>query len=235
MDWDIALKEFITLWVVIDPIGTIPVFLAVTAGLSATQQRFIAIRSALIAGVILLLFIIGGQVLMEGLNIHLEAFQIAGGIVLFLFATTMIFGDGKPASEQKQFDGNISHLAVFPLAMPSLASPGGDAIRGNANRQSPLFNRATNGDGGNDGRSHTVLNGIVTHGQPHSAGDRDCRRQYYQPRDGSDSGIRCRRQYPACGKHVLSAGLVDKSGVRPDGFTDRTSGQDLHALICYLL
>ena len=124
MDWDIALKEFITLWVVIDPIGTIPVFLAVTAGLSATQQRFIAIRSALIAGVILLLFIIGGQVLMEGLNIHLEAFQIAGGIVLFLFATTMIFGDGKPASEQKQFDGNISHLAVFPLAMPSLASPG---------------------------------------------------------------------------------------------------------------
>lgn len=124
MDWDIALKEFITLWVVIDPIGTIPVFLAVTAGLSATQQRFIAIRSTLIAGVILLFFIIGGQVLMEGLNIHLEAFQIAGGIVLFLFATTMIFGDGKPASEQKQFDGNISHLAVFPLAMPSLASPG---------------------------------------------------------------------------------------------------------------
>ena len=124
MDWDIALKEFITLWVVIDPIGTIPVFLAVTAGLSNTQQRFIAIRSALIAGVILLFFIIGGQVLMEGLNIHLEAFQIAGGIVLFLFATTMIFGDGKPASEQKQFDGNISHLAVFPLAMPSLASPG---------------------------------------------------------------------------------------------------------------
>jgi multiple antibiotic resistance protein len=124
MDWDIALKEFITLWVVIDPIGTIPVFLAVTAGLSATQQRSIALRSTLIAGLILLFFIIGGQVLMEGLNIHLEAFQIAGGIILFLFATTMIFGDGKPATEQKQFDGNISHLAVFPLAMPSLASPG---------------------------------------------------------------------------------------------------------------
>ena len=124
MDWDIAVKEFITLWVVIDPIGTIPVFLAVTAGLSTTQQRSIAMRSTLIAGLILLFFIVGGQVLMEGLNIHLEAFQIAGGIILFLFATTMIFGDGKPATEQKQFDGNISHLAVFPLAMPSLASPG---------------------------------------------------------------------------------------------------------------
>ena len=124
MDWDIALKEFITLWVVIDPIGTIPVFLAVTAGLSSTRQRSIAIKSTLIAGLILLFFIVGGQVLMEGLNIHLEAFQIAGGIILFLFAITMIFGDGKPATEQKQFDGNISHLAVFPLAMPSLASPG---------------------------------------------------------------------------------------------------------------
>jgi multiple antibiotic resistance protein len=124
MDADIALKEFITLWVVIDPIGTIPVFLAVTAGLSAMQQRFIALRATLIAGLILLFFIVGGQVLMEGLNIHLEAFQIAGGIILFLFATTMIFGDGKPATEQKQFDGTISHLAVFPLAMPSLASPG---------------------------------------------------------------------------------------------------------------
>ena len=81
-------------------------------------------KSTLIAGLILLFFIVGGQVLMEGLNIHLESFQIAGGIILFLFATTMIFGDGKPASEQKQFDGNISHLAVFPLAIPSLASPG---------------------------------------------------------------------------------------------------------------
>lgn len=124
MDWDIALKEFITLWVVIDPIGTIPVFLAVTAGLSATQQRMIAVKSTVTAGLILLFFIIGGQMLMDGLNIHLEAFQIAGGIVLFLFATTMIFGDGKPATEQRLFDGDVSHLAVFPLAIPSLASPG---------------------------------------------------------------------------------------------------------------
>jgi multiple antibiotic resistance protein len=124
MDWDTAVKEFITLWVVIDPIGTIPVFLAVTAGLSAAQQKMIALRATMTAGLILVFFIIGGQMLMEGLNIHLEAFQIAGGIVLFMFATTMIFGDGKPATEQRLFDGDVSHLAVFPLAIPSLASPG---------------------------------------------------------------------------------------------------------------
>jgi len=124
MDWDTAVKEFITLWVVIDPIGTIPVFLAITAGLSAAQQKMIALRATMTAGLILVFFIVGGQILMEGLNIHLEAFQIAGGIVLFMFATTMIFGDGKPAAEQRLFDGDVSHLAVFPLAIPSLASPG---------------------------------------------------------------------------------------------------------------
>ncbi|MEZ5570472.1 MAG: MarC family protein [Halioglobus sp.] len=124
MDWDILLKEFISLWVVIDPIGTIPVFIAVTAGLSLAQQRRIAIKATLSATAILLVFIVGGQILMEGLNIHLQAFQIAGGIVLFLFAITMIFGDGKPAAESRQIEGDISHLAVFPLAIPSLASPG---------------------------------------------------------------------------------------------------------------
>lgn len=124
MDWDNLLKEFISLWVVIDPIGTIPVFLAVTAGLSHAQQRVIAIKATLIATLILLFFMIGGQVLMEGLNIHLESFQIAGGLVLFLFALTMIFGDGKPEVSSAEIEGDMSHLAVFPLAIPSIASPG---------------------------------------------------------------------------------------------------------------
>lgn len=124
MNWDLALKEFISIWVVVDPFGTIPVFIAVTVGMSAAHQRLIALKAVMIASLILLFFIVAGQALIEALDIHLEAFQIAGGIVLFLFATTMIFGDGKPETEQKQFDGNTSHLAVFPLAVPSLASPG---------------------------------------------------------------------------------------------------------------
>lgn len=124
MNWDLAVREFISLWVVIDPIGTIPVFIAVTAGLSLTQQRLVALRATMIATAILVFFIVGGQLLMEGLDIHMEAFQIAGGIVLFMFATTMIFGDGKPAAEKRQLTSDFSHLAVFPLAVPSLASPG---------------------------------------------------------------------------------------------------------------
>ena len=124
MDWDLAIKEFISLWVVIDPIGSIPIFIAVTAGLSATSSRMIAVKSTLIATIILLFFIVAGQRLIEVLNIHLEAFQMAGGIILFLFATTMIFGDSKPEEEKKQIQGDLSHMAIFPLAIPSLASPG---------------------------------------------------------------------------------------------------------------
>jgi len=124
VNWDTVLREFVSIWVVVDPIGTIPVFISVTAGLGAGHQRAIAIKSALFATLILLFFIVAGQFLIEALTIDLAAFQLAGGIVLFIFAMTMIFGEGKPAREQEAFDGDTSHLAVFPLAIPSLASPG---------------------------------------------------------------------------------------------------------------
>ena len=124
MNWDIIVKEFISLWVVIDPIGSIPVFIAVTAGLQVSMQRKIAVKASAIAAAILMFFLVLGQVLLEQLSISLDAFQIAGGIVLFLFALTMIFGDSKPDEEKKQIQGNVAHLAVFPLAVPSLASPG---------------------------------------------------------------------------------------------------------------
>ena len=119
---EIAKAEFIILWVVIDPIGTLPVFVAVTAGLSAARRRLVALKAVLIAFVVLLSFILVGQVVLDALGLSLPSFQIAGGIVLFLFALTMIFGPGKPAEDLASSDG--THMAVFPLAMPSIASPG---------------------------------------------------------------------------------------------------------------
>lgn len=122
------LKEFITLWVVIDPIGTLPVFIAVTAGLTARAARRLAVRAIGVSFIVLLLFIVLGQIVLEGLDLSLASFQIAGGIVLFLFALTMIFGDAKPdrelADTQAHPDAFIRERAVFPLAMPSIASPG---------------------------------------------------------------------------------------------------------------
>jgi multiple antibiotic resistance protein len=124
MDWDTIVREFIALWVVIDPIGSIPVFIAVCAGLSAAAQRKVAIKAIVVSAAILLFFLVGGQVLLEALDIHLAAFQIAGGIVLFLFALTMIFGESKVEEETRQINPNAGDLAIFPLAVPSIASPG---------------------------------------------------------------------------------------------------------------
>ena len=124
MDWTTIVREFIALWVVIDPIGSIPVFIAVCAGLSAAAQRKVAIRAIVVSAAILLFFLVGGQVLLEALDIHLAAFQIAGGIVLFLFALTMIFGESKVEEETRQINPNASDPAIFPLAVPSIASPG---------------------------------------------------------------------------------------------------------------
>ncbi|QDT29927.1 hypothetical protein Enr10x_52850 [Gimesia panareensis] len=124
--WENILKDFIYLWAVIDPVGSIPVFIAVTAGTSKVVQRKIALRAVITAGLVLILFIVGGQLLLEQLEIPLSAFQIAGGLVLFLFALTMIFGESKPEAEIEESNRVQAHQnkAVFPLAIPSIASPG---------------------------------------------------------------------------------------------------------------
>ena len=119
-------EQFVMLWVVIDPIGTIPVFVAVTAGIAPAERLRVALLAALVAAGVLMFFLIAGQFLIDALGIRLPAFQIAGGLVLFLFALTMIFGDSKPEAET-QGEGPKSQQgspAIFPLAVPSLASPG---------------------------------------------------------------------------------------------------------------
>jgi len=121
-----ALSEFVMMWVLIDPVGTIPVFMKVTAHKSAEHRSMIAVRSVVIAAGVLVVFLIGGQLLLNALGIALPSFQIAGGIVLFLFALTMIFGPMKTDQEIEELQ-TIEHarsIAVFPLAMPAIASPG---------------------------------------------------------------------------------------------------------------
>lgn len=124
MDLTNLLREFITLFVVIDPVGTIPVFLFAATGVPRQLHKRLAFRAVAIAGAVLLTFLIAGQLLFETLGLRLGSFQIAGGIILFLFALTMIFGDSKPVREIDEASTNHLSGAVFPLAMPSIASPG---------------------------------------------------------------------------------------------------------------
>lgn len=117
------ISTFIFFFAVIDPIGSIPVFIAATTGFNEREKRNTAFKAVLVSALVLLFFIVVGELILNAINIPLSAFQIAGGIVLFLFALSMIFGDSKPESEIKTIN-NTTETAVFPMAMPSIASPG---------------------------------------------------------------------------------------------------------------
>ena len=114
---------FIFFFAVIDPIGTVPVFIAVTSQYEEHEKRKIAVTATAVSAMILLFFIVAGEVILTAIDIPLSAFQIAGGIVLFLFALSMIFGDSKPEQEVELAKSH-SETAIFPLAVPSIASPG---------------------------------------------------------------------------------------------------------------
>ncbi|SHI02577.1 MarC family protein [Ferrimonas marina] len=121
---DLMITQFVLLWAVIDPIGSIPVFMSQTRGLTAKQQRRVAVKAVAIATLTLLFFLVLGQLMLEAMQVPLPAFQAAGGLVLLLFALTMIFGDSKPEREAQLEKADLWSQAVFPLAIPSIASPG---------------------------------------------------------------------------------------------------------------
>lgn len=114
---------FIFFFAVIDPIGTMPVFTAVTRQHDEHAKRKIALVATTVSAAILLFFIVAGEIILTAMAIPLPAFQIAGGIVLFLFALTMIFGESKPEQEVK-LSAHGNQTAIYPLAVPSIASPG---------------------------------------------------------------------------------------------------------------
>lgn len=117
---DVA-KDLITLIAVIDPIGTIPIYLTATAGLSEAARRGVAVRAILVSAGVLIGFVVLGQIVLDAMGISLAAYQVAGGIVLFLFALQMVFD---PHHHEQDADQNKGKdVAVFPLAIPSIAGP----------------------------------------------------------------------------------------------------------------
>ncbi len=91
--------------------------------LQKAAKSKIVLIATIVAAAILLFFVVAGELILIAMSIPLPAFQIAGGIALFLFALTMIFGESKPDEEVKLAHGH-HETAIFPLAVPSIASPG---------------------------------------------------------------------------------------------------------------
>ncbi len=116
------ISDFVLLWATIDPIGTLVVFAALTAKMTATQRRYTALKATIYSTIILVGAVALGQILLKTMGIQLQALQIAGGIVLFLFGLKMIFGSLENTLDIPPEKGH--DIAVFPLAVPSIASPG---------------------------------------------------------------------------------------------------------------
>jgi multiple antibiotic resistance protein len=125
MDPTFLLSAFVTLFVVIDPIGMAPLFVALTAGESGARRRGIALRACLIALGLLTLFGLAGEAVLAFVGISMPAFRIAGGILLFLTALDMLF-ERRTQRRQKNAEGEEDRPdpSVFPLAIPLIAGPG---------------------------------------------------------------------------------------------------------------
>ena len=126
------LSAFITLFVVIDPPGCAPIYAGLTKGASGPQRRNMAIRAALIAGIILLVFALFGEQLLSALHIQLDSFRIAGGLMLFWIAFEMVFEKRTQRREERaekvaaqSAEGpEVEDVSIFPMAIPMLAGPG---------------------------------------------------------------------------------------------------------------
>lgn len=125
---DIVLTAFTTFFVIIDPIGVVPLFVALTPGYDPTHRRRIAIRGIAIATAILLVFTVLGEPVLKYLGVSLGAFRIAGGLLLLLLAIDMVVvkNTGLRTTTPKE-EEEASHrpdVTVFPLAIPLIAGPG---------------------------------------------------------------------------------------------------------------
>ncbi|MCP4820483.1 MAG: NAAT family transporter [Shimia sp.] len=119
---------FVTLFVIIDPIGLLPIFISLTQGVPTRERRAIAMRACIIAAVLLSVFAFLGEAVLGFVGISMPAFRIAGGLLLFFTAFDMLFerrtkrreGQAEEAEEEPDHDDP----SVFPMALPLIAGPG---------------------------------------------------------------------------------------------------------------
>ena len=124
MDPTFLISAFVTLFVVIDPIGLTPLFIALTQGADARHRRAVGIRATVIAAALLTLFAFFGEAVLGFIGIGMPAFRISGGILLFITALDMLFERRNKRREDRAEADHPPDPSVFPLAIPLIAGPG---------------------------------------------------------------------------------------------------------------
>jgi MarC family membrane protein len=120
---EMLVSAFVTLFVIIDPIGLAPLYIALTSGMTPAHRRAVGLRAILVAFAILLAFGLFGASLLAAIGISIPAFRISGGLLLFLTALDMLF-ERRTDRRERQASGPPPDPSVFPLAMPLIAGPG---------------------------------------------------------------------------------------------------------------
>jgi multiple antibiotic resistance protein len=113
-------RDFMLIWTTVDPIGNLALFAGLTAALTREERRRVARRATTYAALILIGSVVLGQIILDAMGIHLLSLKLAGGIILFLFSLQMLFGSFESGAAPEEG----RDIAVFPLAVPSIAGPG---------------------------------------------------------------------------------------------------------------
>ncbi|MDY8110046.1 MarC family protein [Fulvimarina sp. 2208YS6-2-32] len=130
---DLLLNGFVTLFVIVDPLGLIPLYLALTPGVGRKARIAMAWKGCLIAFVILTVFALLGLAILNALGISLGAFRIAGGLFLFVIGFELVFekraerkgrSASKMVADKDDDPDEDTDVAAFPLAIPLIAGPG---------------------------------------------------------------------------------------------------------------
>lgn len=124
MDTAFFITSFVTLFVIVDPIGLMPLFVSLTRGASAAQRRSIALRSCFMAAFLLTLFAVLGEAVLGFIGISMPAFRVAGGALLFLTALDMLFERRTKRREDQSEAEDFDDPSIFPVAIPLIAGPG---------------------------------------------------------------------------------------------------------------
>jgi multiple antibiotic resistance protein len=122
IDMGFLITAFVTLFVIIDPIGLTPMFVALTHGTPARERRGIALRACLTGFAILAVFTLFGEAVLGFVGISMAAFRVAGGALLFLTALDMLFE--RRAARREDQAADRPDPSIFPLSIPLIAGPG---------------------------------------------------------------------------------------------------------------
>jgi multiple antibiotic resistance protein len=123
MEIDFLITSFVALFLIIDPVGLTPLFIALTRGMSAPARRKITIRAIGVSFFVLMSFALFGETVLGFVGISMPAFRVAGGILLFLTALDMLF-QRRTKRREDQSEDDADDPSVFPLAIPLIAGPG---------------------------------------------------------------------------------------------------------------